>query len=151
MSTNARLEELLSTMRNQQFMSDASYGTVTQSYDKIYFNNRHCDPSPDVQGYVTNIDTVGFSEIKGYFYLIKWKNLPYSQASWELHEDLTMLFGEEALRALVKGFNRRSAPIKRMLSTAYLRFNERPVFKEFTQTHPDFLFDVNSEFELKPH
>ncbi|KAH0576412.1 SNF2 family helicase [Spironucleus salmonicida] len=150
-SLEERLSKIRQIIREKGMKSDAICGAFSSSIDKIFYNNQNSKPEIDDKGFVVNQESSGVVSFKGYFYLIKWKNLSYSQSTWEIHEDLANMFGEDKVKALIRAYTKRSQPIKKMLSTNYLKFNERPIFKEFTSAHPDFLLDVNKEFILKPH
>lgn len=64
----------------------------------------------------------------------------------------TKCIGEEMLKNLRKTFKNGVKAIQKMIQTPDVtKYGMRKQFKEFTASKPDFLVDVNSKFELKPH
>lgn len=121
--------------------------------NKLHYCNADIDYTIDENGYVMN-DTPAIDSFKGYHYLIKWSDLSYQCCTWELHEDLVnnKFIGEDKFKTLRKNFKNAAKPIAAVLSSPdQTPFGKRKPFKEFTDSKPKFLVDVNNKFELKKY
>ncbi|CAL6055011.1 SNF2_family helicase [Hexamita inflata] len=155
-SWNASIQKVLSAAKNKGSVdSDAFDGSFIKGFtdNKIHYCNADTESQLDEQGFVLN-QTPGIEQFRGEMYLIKWTDLSYQGCTWELHEDLisNKYIGEEMVKNLRKNFKNAAKPIQKMLASSDVcKFGMRKAFQEFTSAKPEFLVDVNSKFELKPH
>lgn len=110
-----------------------------------------------------SIHTSAIDKISGYVYLVKWRDLPYSQVTDEYYEDLVAnpYIRHEYLYKLISDFKARSDAISQTLNKASsVGYDERPTLSRDLQSevdavvcssHPPFLVDVSDNLILRDH
>lgn len=102
-------------------------------------------------------------KISGYVYLVKWRDLPYSQVTDEYYEDLLAnpYIRHDYLQKLINDFKVRSDAISQTLNkVSSVGYDKRPVLfgdirsevdAAVCSSHPPFLIDVSDDLVLRDH
>ncbi len=108
-------------------------GIVPEELVEDYFNPEYCEVDRIISGKDTEVDGK-----KQRFYLVKWKNLPHTEATWEKPEDFK---DDKAIMAFFK-YNQRPTRENRLTadeirrSKRWQRIDKSPGFKEGNQLRP---------------
>lgn len=120
--------------------------------------------SSDGQGLLSEASqSSAIDKISGYIYLVKWRDLPYSQVTDEYYEDLLAnpYIRHKYLHKLINDFKARSDAISQTLSKeSSIGYDARPILSGDPQLevdavicspHPSFLIDVSDNLVLRDH
>lgn len=135
--------------------------------DPDVFCNRQLDEDGYLPSYPiahsSDAQNSAIDKISGYVYLVKWRDLPYSQVTDEYYEDLLAnpYIRHDYLHKLISDFKARSDAISQTISKASsIGYDLRPALAGDLQSevdsvvcsaHPPFLIDVSDNLVLRDH